>query len=169
MKKSSVERKELLPGDVQDKLIEAGLIQVLLNPHYIQNPVSDMERDRGLVIIASRKSALAMYQSELVMKQLQEAHPTLRFAIETYSTKGDRILDVSLNKIGDKGLFTKELEVALQEDRADIAVHSLKDMPTLLPEGLVIGAITEREDSSDAVVLHARHQVSLILVIYYIL
>ena len=128
-----------------------------------------MERDRGLVIIASRKSALAMYQSELVMKQLQEAHPTLRFAIETYSTKGDRILDVSLNKIGDKGLFTKELEVALQEDRADIAVHSLKDMPTLLPEGLVIGAITEREDSSDAVVLHARHQVSSILVVYSLL
>lgn len=118
-----------------------------------------MERDRQVVIIASRKSQLALYQSELVQKQLQAAHPSLKFKIETFSTKGDRILDVSLNKIGDKGLFTKELEVALQEDKADIAVHSLKDMPTELPEKLIIGAITERENSSDAVVLNERHKV----------
>ena len=118
-----------------------------------------MERDRSVVIIASRKSQLALYQSELVQKQLQVAHPSLQFKIKTFSTKGDRILDVSLNKIGDKGLFTKELEVALQEDRADIAVHSLKDMPTELPEKLIIGAITKRENPSDAVVLHEKHKV----------
>jgi len=92
------------------------------------------------------------------MDRLQKSFPALKFKIETFSTKGDRILDVSLNKIGDKGLFTKELEVALQEDYADIAVHSLKDMPTELPEKLIIGAITEREDPSDAVVLHKKHQ-----------
>lgn len=118
-----------------------------------------MKRDRNVVIIASRKSRLALEQSELVMRMLQDAHPELRFVIETFSTKGDRILDVSLNKIGDKGLFTKELEIALLHDEADIAIHSLKDMPSELPDGLTIGAITEREDPSDAVVLHAKHQV----------
>lgn len=112
-------------------------------------------------MIASRQSELALVQSRLVMNQLQIAHPSLQFRIDTFSTKGDRILDVSLNKIGDKGLFTKELEVALLEDRADIAVHSLKDMPTKLPDSLVIGAITEREDASDAVVLHEMHNVSI--------
>ena len=121
-----------------------------------------------MVIIASRKSKLALYQSELVLKKLAGAFPELEFKIETFSTKGDRILDVSLNKIGDKGLFTKELEVALQDDRADIAVHSLKDMPTQLPEQLIIGAITEREDASDAVVLHSRHHVSTSLRMYWL-
>ena len=123
--------------------------------------MSVVSRDRNVVIIASRKSRLALEQSELVMRMLQGAHPELQFVIETFSTKGDRILDVSLNKIGDKGLFTKELEVALLEDRADIAIHSLKDMPSELPDGLTIGAITEREDPSDAVVLHSKHQVRI--------
>jgi len=126
--------------------------------YYTVGLMSVVSRDRNVVIIASRKSRLALEQSELVMRMLQGAHPELQFVIETFSTKGDRILDVSLNKIGDKGLFTKELEVALLEDRADIAIHSLKDMPSELPDGLTIGAITEREDPSDAVVLHSKHQ-----------
>jgi hydroxymethylbilane synthase len=74
------------------------------------------------------------------------------------ATQGDKILDVALAKIGDKGLFTKELEAQMLLDRADIAVHSLKDLPTNLPEGLMLGCITEREDPADALVVHAKHK-----------
>lgn len=74
------------------------------------------------------------------------------------STQGDNILDVALAKIGDKGLFTKELEVAMLRQETDLAVHSLKDLPTHLPEGLVLGAITERANPADALVVHAKHQ-----------
>jgi hydroxymethylbilane synthase len=74
------------------------------------------------------------------------------------ATQGDKILDVALAKIGDKGLFTKELEAQMLVDRADIAVHSLKDLPTNLPEGLILGCITEREDPADALVVHERHR-----------
>ncbi|MFM8604126.1 MAG: hydroxymethylbilane synthase, partial [Cyanobium sp.] len=77
--------------------------------------------------------------------------------IEAMATQGDNILDVALAKIGDKGLFTKELEAQMLVDRADIAVHSLKDLPTNLPEGLMLGCITEREDPADALVVHAKH------------
>jgi hydroxymethylbilane synthase len=74
------------------------------------------------------------------------------------STQGDKILDVALSKIGDKGLFTKELEVGMIHNEIDLAVHSLKDLPTRLPEGLVLGAVTERENPADALVVHAKHQ-----------
>jgi hydroxymethylbilane synthase len=107
--------------------------------------------------IASRRSRLAMVQTEWVRDSLAAAHPGLTISIEAMATQGDRILDVALAKIGDKGLFTKELEAQMLVDRADIAVHSLKDLPTVLPEGLVLGCITEREDPADAVVVHARH------------
>jgi hydroxymethylbilane synthase len=108
--------------------------------------------------IASRRSQLAMVQTHWVRDELSRAHPDLTIQIEAMATQGDKILDVALAKIGDKGLFTKELEAQMLVDRADIAVHSLKDLPTTLPEGLVLGCITEREDPADALVVHARHR-----------
>ncbi|MEN9229621.1 MAG: hydroxymethylbilane synthase [Thermostichus sp. DG02_5_bins_236] len=108
------------------------------------------------VRIASRKSELALVQTHWVMGQLQEHHPGLSLELNTLSTQGDIILDVALAKIGDKGLFTKELEVGLLNGSSDLAVHSLKDLPTRLPEGLMLGAITRREDPLDALVVHER-------------
>ncbi len=108
--------------------------------------------------IASRRSQLAMVQTHWVRDSLLEAHPDLVISIEAMATQGDKILDVALAKIGDKGLFTKELEAQMLVDQADIAVHSLKDLPTNLPEGLMLGCITEREDPADALVVHERHR-----------
>jgi hydroxymethylbilane synthase len=108
--------------------------------------------------IASRRSQLAMVQTHWVRDELSRAHPGLAIQIEAMATQGDKILDVALAKIGDKGLFTKELEAQMLVDRADIAVHSLKDLPTNLPEGLVLGCITEREDPADALVVHEKHR-----------
>jgi len=112
----------------------------------------------SLLRIASRRSQLAMVQTEWVRDELRRAHPQLEISIEAMATQGDKILDVALAKIGDKGLFTKELEAQMLLDRADIAVHSLKDLPTNLPEGLMLGCVTEREDPADALVVHAKHQ-----------
>lgn len=108
--------------------------------------------------IASRRSQLAMVQTEWVRDQLLLAHSGLEISIEAMATQGDKILDVALAKIGDKGLFTKELEAQMLVNQADIAVHSLKDLPTNLPDGLMLGCVTEREDPADALVVHARHQ-----------
>lgn len=108
--------------------------------------------------IASRRSQLAMVQTEWVRDQLLLAHPGLEISIEAMATQGDKILDVALAKIGDKGLFTKELEAQMLVNHADIAVHSLKDLPTNLPDGLMLGCVTEREDPADALVVHASHQ-----------
>lgn len=107
--------------------------------------------------IASRRSQLAMVQTEWVQAELLRAHPGLEISIEAMATQGDKILDVALAKIGDKGLFTKELEAQMLVNRADIAVHSLKDLPTNLPAGLMLGCVTEREDPADALVVHSRH------------
>ena len=107
--------------------------------------------------IASRRSQLAMVQTEWVQAELLRAHPGLEISIEAMATQGDKILDVALAKIGDKGLFTKELEAQMLVDHADIAVHSLKDLPTNLPAGLMLGCVTEREDPADALVVHSRH------------
>ena len=93
-----------------------------------------------------------MWQTEHVIARLQEHFPEITFTIIPISTKGDKILDVPLAKIGDKGLFTKELEVALINGEIDFAVHSVKDMPTKLPEGLVLGAMTVRHNPQDALV-----------------
>ena len=108
--------------------------------------------------IASRRSQLAMVQTNWVKSELEKAHPGLKITVEAMATQGDKILDVALAKIGDKGLFTKELEAQMLVDRADIAVHSLKDLPTNLPEGLMLGCITEREDPADALVVNAKNQ-----------
>jgi hydroxymethylbilane synthase len=104
------------------------------------------------IIIASRGSKLAMYQSEKVRDELQKNFPWKTFLIEIVRTKGDKVLDVSLSKIGDRDLFSKELEILLLENKADLAVHSLKDIPTDLPAGLTIGAVLKRGEVRDALV-----------------
>lgn len=107
--------------------------------------------------IASRKSQLALVQTYWVQEQLQKHFPERVFEVHTMSTSGDKILDVALAKIGDKGLFTKELEVGMLNNETDFAVHSLKDLPTRLPEGLILGCVSERENPADALVLHEKH------------
>ncbi|MFT5520367.1 MAG: hydroxymethylbilane synthase, partial [Enterobacterales bacterium] len=106
--------------------------------------------------IATRKSLLALWQANFVKHALeqafQETDNPLRVELLPLSTKGDRILDTPLAKVGGKGLFVKELEVALLEGRADIAVHSMKDVPMELPEGLGLNVIAQREDPRDAFV-----------------
>ncbi len=104
------------------------------------------------IVIGSRDSALAMWQARWVAGELRRAYPDNNIRIKGMKTKGDHILDVALAKIGDKGLFTKELEIALLEGTIDLAVHSMKDLPTRLPEGLVIGAICPREQPADVLV-----------------
>lgn len=102
--------------------------------------------------IATRKSPLAMWQAEFVKAELERIHPGLTVELLPMSTKGDVILDTPLAKVGGKGLFVKELEVAMLEDQADIAVHSMKDVPVDFPEGLGLEVICEREDPRDAFV-----------------
>ncbi len=108
--------------------------------------------------IGSRKSQLALVQTYWVQEQLQKAFPDRTFEVHTMSTQGDKILDVALAKIGDKGLFTKELEVGMLQQEIDFAVHSLKDLPTNLPNNLVLGVVTERENPADALVVHEKHK-----------
>ena len=102
--------------------------------------------------IATRKSPLALWQAEHVRSRLQEAHPGLVVELVTMTTKGDRVLDSPLAKIGGKGLFVKELEQGMLAGDADIAVHSMKDVPVEFPEGLGIVTVLEREDPHDAFV-----------------
>jgi hydroxymethylbilane synthase len=102
------------------------------------------------LVIATRGSKLALWQSEHVKAELEKAHPGLEVELSVMMTKGDKILDTPLAKIGGKGLFTKELEEAMLRGEAHIAVHSLKDVPMEFPEGLKLGVITKREDVRDA-------------------
>jgi hydroxymethylbilane synthase len=102
--------------------------------------------------IATRKSALALWQAEYVKARLEEAHPGLTVTLVPMVSRGDKLLDSPLSKIGGKGLFVKELETALLENQADIAVHSMKDVPMDFPQGLGLFCICEREDPRDAFV-----------------
>jgi hydroxymethylbilane synthase len=102
--------------------------------------------------IATRKSQLAIWQAEHVATRLEQLHAVTGVELVRLSTRGDEILDRSLQKIGGKGLFIKELEIAMQEGRADIAVHSMKDVPAVMPEGFCIAAILERANHADALV-----------------
>ncbi len=102
--------------------------------------------------IATRKSALALWQAEHIKARLESLYPQATIELLAMSTQGDKILDVPLAKIGGKGLFVKELEQAMLEDRADIAVHSMKDVPMRFPDGLGLAIICEREDPTDAFV-----------------
>lgn len=110
------------------------------------------------LVIASRESALAMWQALHIQSRLRALYPRMEVEILGMTTTGDQILNSSLSKIGGKGLFVKELEQALENGRADIAVHSLKDVPMVLPDGFMLAAISEREDPRDAFVsnLHKR-------------
>lgn len=102
--------------------------------------------------IATRQSPLALWQAEYIRARLQQENPALVVELVKFVTQGDKILDTPLAKIGGKGLFVKELEAALLDGRADLAVHSMKDVPMLLPEGLVLPVICRREDPFDAFV-----------------
>ena len=102
--------------------------------------------------IATRKSALALWQAEYVKARLEAAHPHVTVSLVPMVSRGDKLLDAPLAKIGGKGLFVKELETALMENEADIAVHSMKDVPMEFPEGLGLYCICEREDPRDAFV-----------------
>ena len=102
--------------------------------------------------IATRESPLALWQAEFVQASLRRAHPQLQVELLGMTSRGDQLLDVPLAKVGGKGLFVKELETALLDRSADIAVHSMKDVPMDFPEGLALGVICQREDPSDAFV-----------------
>ena len=107
---------------------------------------------KRVIKVGTRDSALAMWQTKYVIERLKEVSDDYTFEIVAVKTKGDKILDVSLAKVGDKGLFTKELEVAMLQKETDLAVHSMKDVPTQLVEGLTIGAILKREDPRDVII-----------------
>lgn len=119
---------------------------------------STIETDKRTVRIGTRKSQLALVQTYWIKSELEKHFPDIEFEVEEMSTKGDKILDVPLAKIGDKGLFTKELEVGMLNKTTDLAVHSLKDLPTNLPEGLMLGCITKRVNPADALVVHEKHR-----------
>ncbi len=108
--------------------------------------------EKNTLVIATRKSALAMWQAEHIKARLEALHPGLEVSLLGMTSKGDKILDVPLAKVGGKGLFVKELEQALLAGEADIAVHSMKDVPMEFPEGLFLPVICEREDPTDAFV-----------------
>lgn len=104
------------------------------------------------IIVGSRRSKLALTQTNWVINQLKAIDPSFDFEVKEIVTKGDRILDVTLSKVGGKGLFVKEIEQAMLDKEIDMAVHSMKDMPAVLPDGLIIGCIPEREDHRDALI-----------------
>ncbi|KAF6333172.1 hydroxymethylbilane synthase [Rhinolophus ferrumequinum] len=109
-----------------------------------------------VIRVGTRKSQLARIQTDSVVATLKALYPGLQFEIIAMSTTGDKILDTALSKIGEKSLFTKELEHALEKNEVDLVVHSLKDLPTVLPPGFTIGAICKRENPYDAVVFHPK-------------
>ncbi len=104
------------------------------------------------IIVGSRRSKLALTQTNWVMDQLKKLDPRFEFEVKEIVTKGDQIQDVTLSKVGGKGLFVKEIEQAMLDKEIDMAVHSMKDMPAVLPEGLTIGCIPFREDHRDALI-----------------
>ncbi|MCP4876878.1 MAG: hydroxymethylbilane synthase [Gammaproteobacteria bacterium] len=111
-----------------------------------------MTSDRNELRIATRGSPLALWQAEHVSARLEALHPHLKVSLLTMKTRGDKLLDAPLAKVGGKGLFVKELETGLLDGRADLAVHSLKDVPVHFPEGLELALVMEREDPRDAFV-----------------
>src|SRR5687767_11610706 len=110
---------------------------------------------RRVVRLGTRGSALALWQANWTKSELEKLWPDLDVEPISIKTTGDKILDVPLGKIGGKGLFTKEIDEALLDGRIDVAVHSLKDVPFQLPEGIAVGAVPQREDPRDAFVSNA--------------
>ncbi|GJQ81852.1 hypothetical protein Trydic_g9879 [Trypoxylus dichotomus] len=114
--------------------------------------------ESNIIRVGSRRSELALIQTRHVISLLKDVHPEKEFEIVTMNTMGDKILNIPLPKIGEKSLFTKELETALATGEVDFVVHSLKDLPTALPENMTIGVVLEREDPRDALVLHENYK-----------
>jgi hydroxymethylbilane synthase len=112
--------------------------------------LTEMKMKKNKIVIGTRGSQLALWQANWIKSQLEELYPQLRIELNKIKTTGDKILDVPLAKVGGKGLFVKEIEEALLRKEADIAVHSMKDVPTDFPEGLHLAVITKREDPRDA-------------------
>lgn len=110
------------------------------------------------IVVGTRGSKLALIQSHWVVKQLKEANPEVDFEVKIIKTKGDLIKDLPLHKIGDKGLFTKEIEQQLLDGNIDMAIHSMKDMPSTLPPGLKFASIPKREDPRDVLVLRDEYR-----------
>lgn len=102
--------------------------------------------------LGTRGSRLALWQADWVAREMHRFHPTLQIEMKVIKTQGDKILDVALSKIGDKGLFTKEIENELLAGEIDLAVHSMKDLPTILPSGLIAGAVLPRENPQDVLI-----------------
>ncbi|KAI8477958.1 hypothetical protein Bbelb_443130 [Branchiostoma belcheri] len=118
---------------------------------------AESSETKKVVRVGTRKSQLAMIQTNSVVASLKKLCDDVDFEIISMSTTGDKILDTALSKIGEKSLFTKELEKALEDGRVDFVVHSLKDLQSTLPPNMVIGAVLEREDPYDAVLMHPKH------------
>lgn len=145
-------KRKIASGPLRSK---QRLIETLPHPLLFGDCVQSEQpgsMNKNPVRIATRESPLAMWQADYVSRQLQHYHPGLQVEILPMTTRGDQILDSPLAKIGGKGLFMKELEVAILEGSADIAVHSMKDVPMEFPDGLQLGVICEREDFRDAFV-----------------
>ncbi|XP_060703031.1 hydroxymethylbilane synthase, b isoform X3 [Hemiscyllium ocellatum] len=121
------------------------------------NSAAHNENSSRIIRVGTRKSQLARTQTGFVTDMLKQCYPNTQLEIIAMTTTGDKILDTALSKIGEKSLFTKELETALEKNEVDLVVHSLKDLPTTLPPGFTIGAICKREIPFDAVVLHPSH------------
>ncbi|MBC8414621.1 hydroxymethylbilane synthase, partial [bacterium] len=109
---------------------------------------------KNKIVIATRGSMLALWQAEWIKSQLLEINPDFEVTLNKIKTTGDKILDVPLAQVGGKGLFVKEIEEAMLRNEADLAVHSMKDVPTELPEELHLSTITKREDPRDAFIAH---------------
>ena len=115
--------------------------------------MTDGKEFKNVIRVGSRASRLAVIQSEIVIRQIEEACPDVRAELITMKTTGDRILDKTLDQIGGKGLFVKELDEALRAGEVDLTVHSLKDLPGIIPEDLPLAAFSHREDPRDVLVL----------------
>lgn len=113
---------------------------------------TDLKNGKKKIIIGSRGSDLALWQSNFIKKEIEKKNKTVSVEIKLIKTKGDKIIDVALSKIGDKGLFTKELEIELLDGNIDLAVHSLKDLQTDIPEGLKLSAVTKRHKVEDVLI-----------------
>ncbi|XP_077695814.1 porphobilinogen deaminase isoform X1 [Eretmochelys imbricata] len=144
--------------DTQTKLEALGLEKSIAMENKTLRSTQDENGLKNRVIrVGTRKSQLARIQTDSVVEMLRKRYLSLHFEIVAMSTTGDKILDTALSKIGEKSLFTKELENALERNEVDLVVHSLKDLPTSLPPGFTIGAICKRENPHDAVVFHPKN------------
>ena len=128
------------------------IMSLCLTSDFMSDQATNPNPHEHTLVIATRQSPLALWQANHVKARLEALHSGLSVTLETFVTQGDKILDTPLAKIGGKGLFVKELEHALLDGRADIAVHSCKDLPMDLPEGLDLPVIMQREDPTDALV-----------------